>query len=230
MVGHARHATEANVDGSNCKSQVNSIERAVYVSDRSAGKVRLLHQTVAGQCRCKSVPCGHGSGMVFLGNAEDSEMTVTNTEHPVLVQSVMQRHPLTIHDYETVQDAVDKMTENHISALPVVDDGNYVKGILTISDLVRLVQDAERTLDSDLAIYDQGYVITDMIRETLGTDEVASVMSGNPITIHQDASLKEAARTMIEDRVHHLLVVGNDMKLFGMLSAIDFVRLAADEL
>ena len=155
-------------------------------------------------------------------------MTTTNTKLPIHVQSVMQRHPVTIHDYETVQDAVEKMTENHVSALPVVDDGHYLKGILTISDLLRVVQDAERTLESDLAIYDQSFIVADMIRETLGTDEVASVMSGVSITVRQEDSLKTAANLMIEHQVHHLLVVSKDMRLLGIVSAIGFVRLAAE--
>lgn len=156
-------------------------------------------------------------------------MTTTNTTLPVQVQSVMQRHPVTIHAEETVQDAVDKMTENHVSALPVVDDGHYLKGILTVSDLVRLVQDAERTLESDVAIYDTSFIVTDLIRETLGTDQVASVMSGILVKVRQDDSLKKAAKLMIENRLHHLPVVGKDMKLLGILSAIDFVRLVADD-
>jgi CBS domain-containing protein len=155
-------------------------------------------------------------------------MTATNTRLPVQVQSVMQRHPATIHDYQTVQDAVEIMTERHVSALPVVDDGNYLKGILTISDLLRVVQDAERTLDSDLAIYDQSFVVADMIRETLGTDEVASVMSGVLFTVTQEDKLKDAAKLMIEHQVHHVLVTSKDMRLLGILSAIDFVRQAAE--
>ncbi len=54
---------------------------------------------------------------------------------------------------------------------------------LTISDLLRVVQDAERTLGSDLAIDDQSSIVADMNRETLGSDEVASVMSGVSITV-----------------------------------------------
>ncbi|QEG00090.1 Choline transport ATP-binding protein OpuBA [Stieleria maiorica] len=156
-------------------------------------------------------------------------MTTTNTHLPVQVQSVMQRHPVTIHDYQTVHDAVDLMTEHHVSALPVVDDGHYLRGILTMSDLVRLVQDAERTLDSDLAIYDNSFLVADMIRETLGTDEVASVMSGVMFKVKQEDTLKSAANLMVEHQLHHLPVVGKDMKLLGILSSMDFVRLAADD-
>ncbi|WP_372897645.1 HPP family protein [Stieleria sp.] len=155
-------------------------------------------------------------------------MTTINANLETKVQSVMQRHPVTIHDYQTVHDAVDAMTEHHVSALPVVDDGRYLKGILTLNDLVRLVQDAERTLESDLAIYDTSYLVADIIRETLGTDEVASVMSGVMFKVKQEDTLKSAAKLMIEHQLHHLPVVGKDMKLLGILSSMDFVRLIAD--
>ena len=155
-------------------------------------------------------------------------MSVQESKREIAVQSVMQRHPVAIHEAETVQEAVDKMTEHHIAALPVVDDGGYLKGLVTISDLLRLVQDAERTLESDLAIYDDGLIVADMIRQCLGTDQVADVMSGMPITVSQDESLKQVAKLMIEHQVHHILVVGADRKLLGLVSSIDFVRLTAD--
>lgn len=155
-------------------------------------------------------------------------MSVQESKREIAVQSVMQRHPVTIRETETVQDAVEKMTEYHIAALPVVDDGGYLQGLVTISDLLRLVQDAERTLDSDLAIYDEGLIVADMIRQCIGTDHVAEVMTGIPITISQGESLKQAARMMIAHQVHHILVVGTDRKLLGLLSSTDYVRLAAD--
>ena len=156
-------------------------------------------------------------------------MSVDKFEREITVQNIMQRHPITIHAAETVQDAVDKMTEHRVAALPVVDDGGYLHGILTVNDLLRLVQDAEQTLDSDLAIYDESYVVTDMIRQCLGTDQVIDVMSTMPITIDQEDSLKQAAKQLIEHQVHHIPVVSKDRRLLGIVSSIDFVRLATEK-
>lgn len=93
---------------------------------------------------------------------------------------------------------------------------------------MRVVQDAERTLESELAIDDQSFIVADMIRETPGTDEVASVMSGVSIMVRQEDSLKTTANLMIEHQVHHLHVVSKDLRVLGIVSAIDFVRLAAE--
>ena len=155
-------------------------------------------------------------------------MNTTKTDSQILVESVMQRHPITIPDDATVQDAVDKMTEHHVSALPVVDDAQRLIGILTTSDLLRVMQDAERTLDSDLAIYDQSSLITDLIRDTIGTDEITNIMSGATITVPQGESMQQVAVLMLEKQVHHVPVVSKDNRLLGIVSAMDFVRLTAE--
>lgn len=155
-------------------------------------------------------------------------MNTTKTDTQILVESVMQRHPITIPDDATVQDAVDKMTEHHLSALPVVDDAQHLMGILTTADLLRVMQDAERTLDSDLAIYDQSSLITDLIRDTIGTDEIINIMSGATITVQQGESMQQVANLMLEKQVHHVPVVSKDNRLLGIVSTMDFVRLTAE--
>ncbi|QEG40559.1 Carnitine transport ATP-binding protein OpuCA [Roseimaritima ulvae] len=150
------------------------------------------------------------------------------TDAQILVESVMQRHPLTITDDATVQDAVDKMTEYHLSALPVVDEANHLAGILTSSDLLRVMQDAERTLDSDLAIYDQSSLVTDLIRNTIGADEIVNIMSGATITVQQGENMQQVANLMLQKQVHHVPVVSKDRRLLGIISPMDFVRLVAE--
>lgn len=155
-------------------------------------------------------------------------MNTTKTDTQILVESVMQRHPITIPDDATVQDAVDKMTEHHLSALPVIDDAQHLVGILTTSDLLRVMQDAERTLDSDLAIYDQSSLITDLIRDTIGTDQITNIMSGATITVPQGENMQQVAVLMLEKQVHHVPVISKDHRLLGIVSTMDFVRLTAE--
>ncbi len=155
-------------------------------------------------------------------------MSTTKTSDSIMVESVMQRHPVTIADDATVQDAVDKMTEHHLSALPVVDEGQHLKGILTNNDLLRVLQDAERTLDSDLAIYDQSSLVTDLIRDTIGSDPVVNIMSTATITVQQGETIQQVAILMLEKQVHHVPVVSKDHRLLGILSSMDYVRLTAE--
>ena len=53
------------------------------------------------------------------------------------VGDLMTRHPITIHVYERVSKAARIMAEQGFGALPVLDKGGHLVGILTKADLVR---------------------------------------------------------------------------------------------
>jgi len=58
----------------------------------------------------------------------------------LLVEDVMKTPAITIKEEESVEDAAKKMMEHEIGCLPVVDEGGKLKGIITRTDLVRLLQ------------------------------------------------------------------------------------------
>ncbi|SMP72273.1 CBS domain-containing protein [Neorhodopirellula lusitana] len=151
-------------------------------------------------------------------------MHATQVDLEVPVHSFMRRQPVSILETETVQDAVEMMAEHHLSALPVVDENKMLKGMVTVNDMLRLIQNAERTLNCNLAIYDENYLVNELIRECLGSDPVSSVMSTATITAEQDDSIQRVSKLMIENQVHHIPVMNHDKKLVGVVSTMDFVR------
>lgn len=56
---------------------------------------------------------------------------------------------------------------------------------------------------------------------------VEEMMSRDVVTVSAGAPVQDAARRMLEHRIHRLLVVDGD-ELVGIVSAFDFVRLAAE--
>lgn len=57
------------------------------------------------------------------------------------VDSVMQKHPITIGVEDTVRDAANKLATGSFHALPVVGYDGRLKGIITSTDLIRLLID-----------------------------------------------------------------------------------------
>ena len=55
---------------------------------------------------------------------------------------------------------------------------------------------------------------------------VVEIMNSPLITVHQDLSLKECARMMKENRIHHLPVCDDSGNIVGMISAADFLIVA----
>lgn len=55
------------------------------------------------------------------------------------VEKVMTRNVLTVHPETPILDAAEVMLEHKVSGIPVVDDKNAIKGIITESDIFRML-------------------------------------------------------------------------------------------
>lgn len=67
------------------------------------------------------------------------------------VGQVMSNHPVTVHPDTDVVQAVDLLTSTTVKSVPVVDHDGYLAGVLSRSDVVRLLSraddDIERAID-----------------------------------------------------------------------------------
>ena len=59
--------------------------------------------------------------------------------HQLLVRDVMTGNVISISKYETVVHVANILAEKNISGLPVVDEAGHLVGIITESDIFRLV-------------------------------------------------------------------------------------------
>jgi CBS domain-containing protein len=119
------------------------------------------------------------------------------------VYDVMKRPAITIGENANVDDAAKLMNDNRIHSLPVVDRQKKLVGILTDTDLLGLVA-GQRVLKGDI-----------------GTIDVGKLMTVDPITLEADATIGDAATTMLEGGFRHLPVIDAEGTLVGMISERD---------
>ena len=117
-------------------------------------------------------------------------------------ESGMVVNPLTVGPEATLQEALDLMSENKISGIPVVEEGGSVPGrlvgILTNRD-VRFASDPSQK------VYEL------MTRENL-------------VTVTEGATHEEAKRLLHQHRIEKLLVVDNDYKCVGLITVKDIEK------
>jgi CBS domain-containing protein len=101
----------------------------------------------------------------------------------------------------SVRKAIQLMDEGNIGVLPVVENDKPI-GIVTERDILRRV--AAKDIDMDKTT-------------------VETIMTKNPITINNDASILEATRLMSENNFRRLLVVKGG-KLIGVVTAKDVIE------
>jgi CBS domain-containing protein len=148
----------------------------------------------------------------------------------------MQRDVVTVSPDDTLQDALELMTENHVTGLPVMDVSSRCVGLITSSDILNYEQEqAGGVSERESAdLFDpetqqwETVPLSAFNSESLGDISVSNVMARDLVWVHRTTPLKDVARRMLDERVHRVLVMDEDRRLYGILSAYDFVRVAAE--
>ena len=127
-----------------------------------------------------------------------------------LVRDWMSPNPVTIGPKTSLHDAHALMKERHVRRLMVVEGGKLA-GIVTLGD----VREAEPSSATSLSIYELHYLLA-----KLTIDEI---MTRNPVTVQAGATIRDAARLMLEHQVGGLPVMRGD-KLVGIITESDIFR------
>jgi CBS domain-containing protein len=135
----------------------------------------------------------------------------------------MSRRPkLTLTPDQTSDEAMGYLLDQGESGAVVLDDNDCIVGIVTSFDFLQKEAFGGSLLPMEGSVANiEKYV--DAAKKICGKT-VADIMTPNPTTISQTASMREAAATMTELRVQRLPVVGKDNKLVGILSSTDVMR------
>ena len=128
------------------------------------------------------------------------------------VADLMTIDPIAVSVDASIEDAEDLLRQHCISGLPVVDPDGRLVGVISLTDLLYLAVPSVQAL----------------IRHHERGIRVGEVMSTPPVTIESTATLRAAAQLMHGDRLHRLVAVNTDGRPIGVISAMDFVALAAE--
>ena len=151
---------------------------------------------------------------------------------------VMQTNVVTVEASDSLQVALDLMTEHHVSGLPVVGEEKRCLGLISASDILNYEQDHTTQPGDepdDIAPYynvDTGeweeIQVSAFALEKRGSTPVEEIMTLEVISVAADTPIPKVAATMAENEVHRVLVLDNEKTLLGLISAVDFVQLVAE--
>lgn len=126
-----------------------------------------------------------------------------------LVQDWMTKDVISITVDTSLPEAHQIMMNEEIRRLPVVDKHNKLLGIVTLGD----VRGAQPSPATSLSIWELNYLLANL--------KIKEIMTPDPITLNVDATIGEAARTMLEHRISGLPVVNNAGALVGIITESD---------
>lgn len=125
------------------------------------------------------------------------------------VKEIMSVPPITVGPDDTVASSVERMVQNRVGCLPVVDAGKLL-GVVTRTDLLTLHVSPPDTLHADLP--------------------AARIMKTDVHTAKAEDHLMDAVARMEARGIRHLPVVDGDRKVIGILSDRDVRTAFGDSL
>jgi len=137
---------------------------------------------------------------------------------PHIVSDVMTRTVVALGRGAGFKDIVTTMQQWKVSALPVLDDERRVIGVVSEADLLP----KEAFHDGDPDRYSELRRLSDLVKAEAVT--AADLMTAPALTVHADATLARAARTMAQTRTKRLPVVDDQGVLKGIVSRSDLLK------
>jgi len=134
------------------------------------------------------------------------------------IRELMQSEPLTVLETTPIIEVVRIFVRAGLGGAPVVDADGRVAGIITIRDLMRAVDQA---FDEDI---DPGEPDNNggPAERALRAATAGDLASRELVWVTERTAVADAARTMRERGIHHLLV-GEAGRLAGVLTSFDLL-------
>jgi CBS-domain-containing membrane protein len=138
----------------------------------------------------------------------------------IMVGDVMTRKVVTARIDSGIHEVSALLSENRISGLPVVDEGNHVVGVVSEADLL------------SMAGMEKGHSFKDIVKHILGEpvprrkqgNRVGEIMSSPALTTRVETDIREVAKVLESKGIKRLPVVDEENKLVGIVSRGDIVR------
>jgi len=139
---------------------------------------------------------------------------------------IMTRSVITIAPDATILEAAKTMLQHHVSGLPVVDAAGKLVGVVSEGDFIRRSEiGTQRKRGRWLKfLLGAGATATDYVREN--GRKVSEVMTVEPITVGEGATLEDIVNTMETNHVKRLPVIENG-KLVGIVSRANLLQAVA---
>jgi CBS domain-containing protein len=122
---------------------------------------------------------------------------------------VMEKGVVSVSPELPVAELESFLSSEEISGAPVVDDAGKLLGIVSQTDVIRVLSEES----------------SDALHELLAPDlTVEQIMTSSVLTVTEDEDVKRVARKLVDGHVHRAIVVDGD-GVSGIITSFDLLRL-----
>jgi len=140
------------------------------------------------------------------------------------VKDIMIKDVKSILPETPVSEALQILSRDKLSGLPIIDNDNKLVGVFTEKDIIKYILPGYVKQVGIFMYQDNPKAMKVKVNELLQERRVSDLMRKEVITIDPEAPLSEAARTMLTQKVRRLPVIEKDGKVIGIIARQDVVR------
>lgn len=145
------------------------------------------------------------------------------------VSDVIKEQDLVTAGLDTEAGALSELMKTHrVTGVPIVDDWGVIAGLVTSSIILDLAR-AWAPHPTEMPV-EKAWISKASAGPAFPWTKLRAkdVMTSDLCTVMHDDDIVEAARAMVNEDVHRAVVLGKDRNVMGVISSLDFVRLAAE--
>lgn len=152
------------------------------------------------------------------------------------VSDIMQANVFTVEEDWTLDQLARFLTDKQISGAPVNDSSGKLTGVVSVTDIVGY--DGSPVSESaDSSTHE--YYLRSLENQVSGEEipafsaaqdsavTVRDIMTPMVFQINEDASIRDAADTMVRGHIHRLFVT-RDNRISGVITALDMMKVIRD--
>ncbi len=143
------------------------------------------------------------------------------------IKDIMTTEVITVSEDDTVEKCANLLSKHDFSGLPVVDEGGYIKGIITEGDLIKHNSTVEVPAFFEILggiIYlDSPNKFFENVKKSMG-HFAKMVMTKDVISVRPDQEIEDAATLLVREEVKRLPVLDAEGKLVGIVSRKDIMN------
>lgn len=139
----------------------------------------------------------------------------------MLVKEIMSKRVITVSPESSLKEVGEILKEKRISGLPVVDSGGSIVGIITLTDMLNILNRLYKWKELDKA--ESGLKLSNLFEKEKRGAKVRDFMTKNVFVLSENDTIEEVMELMFNKSVH-TLPVADKGKIVGVVGRRDLIR------
>ncbi len=139
----------------------------------------------------------------------------------MLISEIMTKDVVSVSPEDSLKDVGMILKEKRISGLPVIDKEGKVVGIITLTDMLRILDRIYRWREVERKVPELKF--GGMFEKEKSEAKVKDIMTKTVFTLEEDKTIDNVMEMMFTRGVHTIPIINKDGKLVGIVGKRDLV-------